>query len=235
MRLYPLSGGGHTRRVADWQGLRQRADERWSDGRSRLPDAADARQRQLARVGNAAYAAGLASLMEGAPDDARVWLARAAEAYRESFARAPADSWGRPIGAMKARLIAGDTDGAAEDAQWALDAGAEASRSPIGRYAATLALLVLGRDHEARALADELRTHEGFPTDAGDALAMLAAGTDVIGYTEAVESVLESFERRDEYLEDIPVADTVLALQALARARGLEAELESALLPPAAA
>ena len=43
--------------------------------------------------------------------------------------------------------------------------------------------------------------------------------------------MLESFETRGEYLEDVPVADTVLALQALARRRGLEVELESALLP----
>ena len=32
----------------------------------------------------------------------------------------------------------------------------------------------------------------------------------------AVESVLASFETREDYLEDIPVADTVLVLQALA-------------------
>jgi len=45
--------------------------------------------------------------------------------------------------------------------------------------------------------------------------------------------VLESFENREEYLEDIPVADTVLALQALAARRGLAAELSSPLLPEA--
>ena len=43
--------------------------------------------------------------------------------------------------------------------------------------------------------------------------------------------MLESFETRDEYLEDIPVADTVLVLQALAARRELAAELESPLLP----
>jgi hypothetical protein len=46
-----------------------------------------------------------------------------------------------------------------------------------------------------------------------------------------VEAVLESFETRSEYLEDVPVADTVLVLQALAEARGLRAELNSAFLP----
>jgi hypothetical protein len=43
--------------------------------------------------------------------------------------------------------------------------------------------------------------------------------------------VLESFETREEYLEDIPVADTVLVLQALAARRGIAAELSSSLLP----
>jgi hypothetical protein len=57
------------------------------------------------------------------------------------------------------------------------------------------------------------------------------AAEDVVGYVEAVEEVLESFETRDEYLEDVPVADTVLVLQALAGRRGMAAELESELLP----
>jgi hypothetical protein len=43
--------------------------------------------------------------------------------------------------------------------------------------------------------------------------------------------VLRSFETREEYLEDIPVADTVIVLQALAARRNLAAELTSPLLP----
>ncbi len=43
--------------------------------------------------------------------------------------------------------------------------------------------------------------------------------------------MLESFEQRDEYLEDVPVADTVIVLQALAAGRDVATELESALLP----
>jgi hypothetical protein len=45
--------------------------------------------------------------------------------------------------------------------------------------------------------------------------------------------VLASFEGRDEYLEDLPVADTVLVLQALAARRRMAAELSSELLPAA--
>jgi hypothetical protein len=89
---------------------------------------------------------------------------------------------------------------------------------------------VLGRDAEARVHADAIRTSDDFPAEVGDALAFLAA-QDVLGYQTAVEAVLESFENRDEYLEELPVADTVLVLQALAGQRGMTAELESPLLP----
>ena len=216
----------------DWQAHADREEARYRDGESRLPDAADAdsRQRQLTRLGNVSAGAGIALLMAGRRDEAAAWLTSAAERYRESFADAPAGSWGRPIGAMKARLLAGDWDGAAADARWALEAGAAKADSPIGRYAAALAFLVVGENEHARIQADALRTRDDFPAEVGDSLAFLAAH-DVVGYALAVESVLESFEQRDEYLEDIPAADTVLVLQALAARRGIAAELSSPLLP----
>jgi hypothetical protein len=204
---------------------------RYEDGSGRLPDDRDARQRQLTRLGNAASGAALALLMAGRTAEAGEWFGRAAERYRESFADAPPGSWGRPIGALKSRLLAGDWDAAAADARWALDAGAAESESPIGRYAAALAALTLGDDEAARVHADAIRTRDDFPRRVGDALAFIAAD-DVIGYIEAIEDVLESFETRAEYLEDVPVADTVLVLQALAARRGLHAELSSPLLPP---
>ena len=181
-------------------------------------------------MGNAAAGTALAELMDGNTDLARTWFGRAAERYRESYADAPPGSWGRPIGILKARLLAGDWDSARADAQWTLEQDAAAAASPIGRYAACLALLTLARDEEARAIADSLRTNADFPAEVGDALAMIAA-QDPPGYTEAIEAVLESFERRDEYLEDLPVADTVMVLQALAERRDLAACLTSPLLP----
>ncbi len=214
--------------MPDWDELLRRARERYEDGERRLPDEPDARQRQLTRMGNAAGAAGLSALMAGT--DGREWFALAAERYRESWEHAPPGSWGRPIGALKARVLAGDWDGAAAEARWTLEAGAAASDSPIGRYAAALACLVLGDWGDARVHADYARTHEQFPNEVADALAFIAV-EDVVGYTEAVEDVLKSFETRTEYLEDIPVADTVLVLQALAARRGMAAELESPLLP----
>jgi len=218
--------------VEDWTAHFEREQSRYRDGEGRLPgiDDPDQRQRQLTRLGNAAGGAGLALLMQGRADEAGPWFDRAAGRYRESMADAPAGSWGRPIGALKARLLAGDWAGAEEEARWTLELGASEADSPIGRYAGCLALLVLARTDEARVLADRLRTSDDFPAPVGDALAMIAA-EDRAGYLEAVESVLESFETRAEYLEDIPVADTVVVLQRLAAQRDIAGELSSPLLP----
>ena len=215
----------------DWNGVVERETERYRDGTSRLPDDRDARQRQLTRTANAAYGAGLAFLMLGEPAKGANWLKRAAQTYVESLDGAPPGSWGRPIGAMKACVLAGDWAGAERYARLALDAGAADAESPIGRYAACLASLVLGDDVGARVLADSLHGRDDFPHAVADALRMVAAADDAPGYILAVEAVLESFETREEYLEDVPVADTVLVLQALAERRGLHADLESPLLP----
>jgi hypothetical protein len=214
----------------DWSAHLEREERRYRDGEARLPDDPDERQRQLTRMGNAANGAGLALLMLGRGGEALEWFDRAARRWRESYEDAPSGSWGRPIGALKARILAGDWEGAEDEARWALDEGAAEAESPIGRYAAALALLTLGRDEDARSVAGSLRERDDFPHDVANALATLAA-EDTLGYTYAVESVLESFEQREEYLEDIPVADTVIVLQALAERRGIAADLASPLLP----
>jgi hypothetical protein len=218
--------------VVDWAGHARREDERYRDGEARLPEAEDqdSRQRQLTRMGNAAAGVGLALLMGGDTEDAREWFARAVERYRESYGLAPPGSWGRPIAILQARILAADRGGAESDARWTLEQDAADAESPIGRYAAALALLVLRRDEEARVLADGLRTRDDFPVPVGDALANIAA-EDPLGYAEAIEAVLESFETREDYLEDLPAADTVVVLQALAARRGMAAELSSPLLP----
>jgi len=218
--------------VTDWEAHVEREIGRYDDGETRLPGLteADDRQRQLTRMGNAAGGAGLALLMDGRAAEAAMWFARAAERYRESFEGAPPGSWGRPIGAIKSRLLGGDWPGAEADARWAPEAGSAEAESPIGRYAASLALLVLGRDEEARPLAESTRNRDDFPPDVADALAALASG-DAAAYETAVRSVLESFEAREEYLEDLPVADTVIVLQAFAARREMAVELESLLLP----
>ncbi|MGI8479057.1 MAG: hypothetical protein ACR2M2_04250 [Gaiellaceae bacterium] len=214
----------------DWEERAARAIARHEDGAARLPEDRDERQRQLTRMGNAAWAAGLSFLMAGRNEEVRTWLLLAADRYRESWPDAPPGSWGRPIGAMKARLIAGDRDGALEDARWALDARAAESESPIGRYAATLAYLVLAEDEATHELTATLRDREDFPRAVSDTLAVIAA-SDRTDYDAAIRALLIDFEARDEFLEDIPVADTVLALQVLADQRGLAVALRSPLLP----
>jgi hypothetical protein len=187
-------------------------------------------QRQLTQLSNAAWAAGMCLLMDGRRDEATEWLRRAAARYRDSWdAGAPPDAWGRPIAAMKALLIAGDD--ATEAARWALDTGAADAESPIGRYAATLACLVLGCDVDARMLAETIVDRDDFPRDVADAVLMIA-GLDRTDYAVAVENLLDDFEHRDEFLEGVRVADTVIVLQALATARGMAVDLPpSELLP----
>jgi len=216
--------------MADWEERAARARERFDDGAARLPEGADEGQRQLTRMGNAAWAAGLSLLMLGRRAEADDWLVRAAETYRRSWPDAPPGSWGRPIGAMKARLIAGDVDGGRTDARWALDAGASASESPIGRYAGALAELVLGEDAAAAAIVPTLADAESIPASVTASLGALAAG-DAAGYVIAISDLVTDFEERDAFLEDVPVADTVLAFQALAAERGIAVELRSAVLP----
>jgi hypothetical protein len=200
---------------------RERA--RYEDGEARLDPG------QLVRLGNAAYGAGLALLMLGDRDQASAWLDRAALRWRESWEHASPTSWGRPIGVVKAALLAGGS--AAGESEWALGLGTREAESPIGRYAATLALLTLGRWQEAAELAPTLQEREDFPPTVADALAAVARG-DAQAADVALERVLESFERREDYLEDVAVADTVLVLQVLARRRGLDGRTRpSALLP----
>ena len=201
----------------DWRERYERAAARYAGGVTRKSD-----ERQLVQLANAAWAAGLSLLMAGDRVGAREWLVRAAARYRESWAAgAESDAWGRPIGAMKALLIAGED--ASEAAHWTLEtclgiSYRDVSVSPVGRYAGVLALLVLGRDDEAGAVAAGLG--EGFPGDVADALRALAAH-DAEAYRAAVAAVRRSFEEREDFLEDMPVPDTALALEALGERRRL--------------
>jgi hypothetical protein len=212
-----------------WDRHLEREIRRYRDGRTRMPSHPSRRERQLIRIGSAAWGAGLSALMLGDARHARRWLVRAARAYRASAELAPPGAWGRFTATLKSRVIAGD-DGGADDAHWTLASDAATAESPAGRYAACLASLVLGKDADAARLAQSLAgTH--FPPPVAAALGALAAGTSD-EYSRAVEEVLCSFKARKRFLENIPVADTVIALQALAEQRNMTAPLSSPLLPP---
>jgi hypothetical protein len=194
----------------EWRDRYERAAARYAAGETRELD-----ERQRVQLANSAWAAGLSLLMAGDRGGAAEWLRRSAARYRESW---QPGSWGRPLGAMKALLIAGEDAG--EAARWTVDAGAPQAESSIGRYAGALALLVLGRDEEAAALA--ARLGEQFPADVAVALSALA-NHDAGAFNAAVAGIRRDFESREHFLEDIPVPDTALALEALATRRTLSA------------
>jgi hypothetical protein len=196
----------------DWRERYERAAQRYAAGETRELD-----ERQLVQLANSAWAAGLSRLMAGDREAAAEWLERAAERYRESWdASAAGDAWGRPLGAMKALLIAGVD--ASEAAGWTLEMGAAEAESVIGRYAAVLALLVLQRDEAAAGLVATL--DHGLPEEVAAALRALAAH-DAEAYAAAVARIRGSFAAREAFLEDVPVPDTALALDVLAATRGL--------------
>ncbi|MEO8290135.1 MAG: hypothetical protein ABI649_03965, partial [Gaiellaceae bacterium] len=104
-----------------WDDHAEREEGRYADALARMPDEPDGRQKQLVRAAMAAGGAGLARLMQSRDAEAAGWFTRSAERYRESWDDAPPESWGRLIGVLKARLLAGDLEAAAGDARWALD------------------------------------------------------------------------------------------------------------------
>ena len=83
----------------------------------------------------------------------------------------------------------------------------------------------------ARILGTTLRDTPDFPPAVADALVELA-GADRVDYQIALEDILESFEQRTDFLEDIPVADTVLVLQRLAAQRDVAVDLPASPILP---
>jgi hypothetical protein len=217
----------------DWAAKRAWADAE-HDRRSATAAADGEREDfRLAGIAGASWAAGLAGLMLGDTNVATRHLRRAADEYETSWRAAPPGSWGRPIAMIRCRLIAGDTEGVRRDAEAALEAGALGAEGPIGGYCAVLALLAVGRDEEAGPVAARLAAEGLEPVAVAHALAALARADDV-AFAEARAGVLRSFEEREAFLEDVAVADTVLVLDALARARDIEpTRLSSPLLPAA--
>ncbi len=206
-----------------WEEHAARGTARYEDGAARLSDDPQRRERQLVRMAMAAGTVGLALEMQ--EKDGAEWFRRSAGAYRESFALAPPGSWGRVVGAVKAGILAGSPRA---DAEWALEQLPDAGSS-TARYAEILARLALGEDDPPSLTGDP-----GFPADVAAALDALGR-RDASAYCDAAASVLISFETRDEFLEDLPVADTVLVLELLAAQRGIAAGFRSALLPTRAA
>ena len=219
----------------DWSGKRAWAAAEHVARSARPPADGEREDLRLAGIAGASWAEGLAALMLGERREAEGLLRRAAAEYRTSWAAAPAGSWGRPIAAMRCRLLAGDDAGLELDAAATLDAGSGAAAGPIAAYATALAFLALDRDGEALPVARTLQGRDDFVAPVADALVALASG-DGPAYGVESASLLLDFEAREAFLEDTPVADTVLVLDALAAERGIPAPRpHTELLPRAAA
>jgi hypothetical protein len=215
----------------DWEAKRAWADAEHERRRATAAGPDEREDFRLAGIAGASWAAGLAAAMLADGDGAASLLRRAADEYATSWRAAPPGSWGRPIAMIRCRLMAGDDDGARADAAAAVEQGALDSAGPIGGYCAALALLVLRRDDEAGSVAERIAAEGLQPAAVAHALAAIARGNGA-AFAKARAEVLRSFEEREAFLEDVPVADTVLVLDALARPRGLVTPpLRSALLP----
>ena len=154
--------------------------------------------------------------MPGDPSAAD-WLRRAAARWRESWQRrrllGAADRRAEGVAARRRRRRrrgARALDARARRAHRRVaDRPLRGRRSRCSRSA---------RWTEARHVAESLRERDDFPHDVADALAIIAAH-DVVDYAQALDSVVTSFETREDFLEEAAVADTALVLD-LARRRG---------------
>lgn len=182
---------------------------------------------ELLSEGVAADAAAFRALFAGRPGEARERLREAAGLYRRSWEVAPPRSFGRLVAYLKSAVLAGD---GADAAAYVRDALGGDCDSPTSCYAMALAALAAGDDARAAEPAERMREGDGAFDRAAEALAALAAG-DGERYGRAVTAIVRDFERRDAHLTGVPVADTAMLMEALARPRGLAADPASPLIP----
>ncbi len=189
----------------------------------------DPRQRQLTRMGNAAWAAGLAHAMAGRRDESREWLLRAAARYRESYAEAPPGSWGRPIAVLKALLLAGEDAGGGRP----LDAGRGRGRGGVADRALRRGARARGaRRVGGRARPGRRPAHRRRLPDRRRRRARVPRGRGRRGLRRGGRRRCSRRScGREGYLEDVAVADTVLVLQALAARRGMRRRPQLAAAP----
>ena len=186
--------------------------------------------RELMIAAIAAEGVAHAALVEGDLEAARAAYADAVEKYRASWALAPPKSYGRLVGLLKAAVLGGDSEPAAEEVREALDGDEDAAGSPVASYVLAVAALILGDDDAVGPLADVMDPRGGAFERTATALRALAAG-DGPAYAEAVAAIEADFAEREEHLTGVPIADTAVMLELIAAGRGLGADLDSPLVP----
>jgi hypothetical protein len=172
-------------------------------------------------------AAAQQALLRGDAARSRELFRVAAQRYRASWEAAPPRSYGRLIGMLKASILSGD---GGHDAVYVREALGDACDSPVSCYVLAVAGLVQGDDELAlSAVAGMREGGEAFARTA-DAIEALARG-DRAAYEAAVTAIVADFAARETHLTGVPIADTAVMLERLARPRGLEARPSSALMP----
>jgi hypothetical protein len=175
-------------------------------------------------------------LLDGDAEAARHPLSEAADLYRRSWEAAPPRAYGRLVGMLKAAILAGEAGSAAAYAREQLGSEGDSAAS---WYAIGLAALVTGDDELAARAASGMREGIAEPGGGAEAFSRAANGVEALArrdrdrYRDAVGEVVADFERRDEHLTGVPIADTALMLERLAEARGIAAEPSSPVMPPA--
>ena len=196
----------------DWRERYERAAARYAAGETRELD-----ERQLVQLANSAWAAGLSLLMDGRPRGSCGVAAAVGGAVSRELGRGRRAGC---VGPADRRDEGAAHRGRRRDAarrEWALDAGrgggGVADRPLRGcaraaRPRAETRRRQLSRDARATAFRATSPTRS-----------RALARRDADAYRAAVASVRRSFEEREAFLEDVPVPDTALALDALAAAR----------------
>lgn len=168
--------------------------------------------------------------LAGKAHESEAAFLQASDEYRRSWELAPPRSYGRLVGMLKAAILGGNGTDAARYVQSALTA--DTRESPTAAYAAALAALALGEDRAVLRHAETMRTGSEAFARAASAIEALARGEQA-AYRDALSAIIADFEQRQGHLTGIAIADTAVMLERLAAPRGLTANLESSLLPPA--
>jgi hypothetical protein len=179
----------------------------------------------IAREGEAHRAA-----LDGDREAAAAGYADAAELYRRSWEIAPPGSYGRLLGLLKARVLCGAAQEGAAYVRGQLAVEATGEPSATAGYVLAVAALVAGDNEGAARFAGAMRGASEPHDRTADAIAALAAG-DAEAYRAAVEAIVADFAARETHLTGVPIADTAAMLDAIARERGIAADLHSPLLP----
>ncbi len=175
------------------------------------------------------------ALLGGEERAARQAFAAAAELYRQSWEAAPPGSYGRLVGMLKSAVLAGggevEAGGGEVEAHYVRSELAdEEDGSPTASYAQAIAALIVGDDGAAKRSAVAMRAGSDVFERTADAIAALA-DRDRDAFEQSLRAIVKDFEARDQLLTNVPVADTALMLERLAERRGMQANVESPMLP----